>query len=85
MQDTSIVEEDETHKTCIEARLNFIKFVYQNTSLLRMEREQLEKMWELMMVQSPVANDRDRMFKLLKEAADHSLKTGESSTIGSQI
>lgn len=38
-----------------------------------------------MMVQSPVPSDRDLLFKLLKEAADHSLKSGESSSIGSQI
>ena len=39
-----------------------------------MEREQLEKLWDLMMVQSPVPSDRDLLFKLLKEAADHGLK-----------
>ncbi len=31
------------------------------------------------MVKSPVASDRDLLFKLFKEAADHSLKASEST------
>ena len=68
--DSTVIADLFNHGDQVTLRLEFLRFYVTSCPNVQLQTSQLEKLWDLLIVNSPVEKDEKQMYKWLREVTD---------------